>query len=84
MNQLMNPVLKMSSRDLIKAHVLTPEIQELDALKFEGIYLDAQIEPLDFEGIVNSTTPNLNPMGYIQNWIHSQNGQAGLFGGIHV
>lgn len=63
MNQLTVPVLTMSSRDSIKAHVLTPEIQELDALTFEGIYLDAQIEPLNSMGIVNSTTPNLNPMG---------------------
>lgn len=82
MNQLTVPVLNMSSRDLIKADVLTPEIQELDVLKFEGIYLDAQIEPLDFEGIVNSTTPNLNPMGCIQNWIHPQHTQTALFGGI--
>lgn len=81
MNQLTVPVLTMPSRDLIKADVLTPEIQELDVLKFEGIHLDAQIEPLDFEGIVNSTTPNLNPMGYIQNWIHPQ---AALLGGIEA
>ena len=50
---------------------------QLDALKFEGIYLDAQLEPLNFEGIVNSTTPNLNPMGYAQNWTHLK-----MFGGV--
>ena len=88
MNQLTAPVFTMSSRDIAeltgKEHfnvkrdclVMFDEL-ELDALKFEGIYLDAQLEPLNFEGIVNSTTPNLNPMGYAQNWTHLK-----MFGGV--
>ena len=88
MNQLTAPVLTMSSRDIAeltgKEHfnvkrdclVMFDEL-ELDALKFEGIYLDAQLEPLNFEGIVNSTTPNLNPMGYAQNWTYLK-----MFGGV--
>ena len=44
---------------------LTTPVLTMSSRDIADQALDAQIEPLNFEGIVNSTTPNLNPMGGI-------------------
>lgn len=44
---------------------LTTSVLTMSSREIADQALDAQIEPLNFEGIVNSTTPNLNPMGGI-------------------
>ena len=65
MNQLTTPILTMSSRDIAE---LTEKPHD-NVLKLIRSLIDG--------GIVNSTTPNLNPMGYAQNWTHLK-----MFGGV--
>ena len=78
MNQLTAPVLTMSSRDI--AELTGKEHKNVCRVIRDLIsdhILDAQIEPLNSMGIVNSTTPNLNPIEYDQNWTHPR-----MFGGL--